>query len=213
MSGNLLRRIAVALVAVLAVVSFVPAAGHCPFCGGAGQTMIGEVNQAALVLFGSFENAKADPDNFGQGTTDLAIDTVIKNNEALGDKKLLTVARYIPVQKNKKTKYIVFCDVFKGKIDPYRTLPVESDGDFVKYLKGALAIKDKPAADRLKFYFNYLDNPEIEINSDAYQEFANADYKDYHDMAKELSAARISILTYVNCEFICERNVECRGRL
>src|SRR5262249_36277524 len=85
----------------------------------------------------------------------------------------------------------VFCDVFKGKIDPYRGVPVQADSDMVKYLTGAQAVKDKDVSARLRFYFDYLDNKEIEISNDAYKEFGNADYKDYRDMAKKLPANKL----------------------
>jgi len=80
----------------------------------------------------------------------------------------------------------------KGKIDPYRGVPVPADSDIVKYLQGALAVKDKPVSERLKFFFNYLDNPDTEIANDAYKEFGNADYKDFRDMAKELPADKVA---------------------
>jgi hypothetical protein len=166
-------------------------AGACPFCSMQGQTLIGDVNQASMVLYGSFTNAKLDQSGeFGQGTTDLTIDAVIKKHEILGDQKVLTLPRYVPPTDN-KTKFLVFCDVFKGKIDPYRGVPVQADSDMVKYLTGALALKDKDIGTRLRFYFDYLDNKEIEISNDAYKEFGNADYKDYRDMAKQLPADKI----------------------
>jgi hypothetical protein len=164
----------------------------CPFCSMQGQTLIGDVNQASMVLYGTFANAKLDASGDGQGTTELHIDAVIKKHEILGDKKVIIVPRYVPTDKDNKVKFLVFCDVFKGKIDPYRGVPVQADSDMVKYLEGALAVKDKPIGERLRFYFDYLDNKEVEIANDAYKEFANADYKDYCDMAKKLPADKIA---------------------
>src|SRR3989442_10049293 len=60
------------------------------------------------------------------------------------------------------------------------------------YLKGALAIKDEKMPKRLRFFFDYLDNADTEVSNDAYKEFANADYKDYHDMAKSLPADKVA---------------------
>jgi hypothetical protein len=179
------------LLVLLAGLSFAHAAVCCPFCSMQGQTLIGDVNQASMVLYGSFTNAKLEAGGDGsQGTTDLQIDAVIKKHQILGDKKVITLPRYIP-RTDKKTKFLVFCDVFQGKIDPYRGVPVQADSDMVKYLEGALAVKDKNVGARLRFYFDYLDNKEIEIATDAYKEFANADYKDYRDMSKNLPAEKI----------------------
>jgi hypothetical protein len=157
-----------------------------------GQTLTGDINQASMVLYGTLANAKLDPNaGLGQGTTDLRIESVIKKHEILGDQKVVTLPRYVPTDKD-NTKFLIFCDVFKGKIDPYRGVPVKATSDIVKYLQGAIAVKDKPIAERLKFFFDYLDNADIEIANDAYKEFGNAGYNDYRDMAKRLPAAKIA---------------------
>lgn len=167
-------------------------ANACPFCSMQGQTLTGDVNQASMVLYGTLSNAQlAANGDFGQGTTDLTIEAVIKRHEILGDKKVITLPRYVPTGKD-PTKFLIFCDVFKGKIDPYRGVPVPADSDIVKYLTGALEVKDKPVSQRLKFFFNYLDNKDTEIANDAYKEFGNSDYKDFRDMAVSLPADRIA---------------------
>jgi hypothetical protein len=189
------RRFAVVFTAVLAIAWLLPLAPakSCPFCSMQGQTLVGDVNQASMVLYGTFTNAKLDAGgDAGQGTTDLAIEAVIKKHEILANQKTITLPRYVPTNKDSKVKFLVFCDVFKGKIDPYRGIPVQADSDMVKYLEGALSIKDKPIGDRLRYYFDYLDNKEVEISNDAYKEFSNASYQDYHELAKKLPADKIA---------------------
>jgi hypothetical protein len=166
---------------------------ECPFCSMQGQTLVGDIGQASMVLYGTFTNAQLNGNGQDGGTTDLAIEAVIKKHEILGDQKKITLPRYIPpAEKGAKVKFLVFCDVFKGAIDPYRGVPVAADSDMVKYLEGAMACKDKQIGDRLRFYFDYLDNKEPEVSNDAYKEFGNADYKDYKEMAKHLPAAKIA---------------------
>ena len=165
---------------------------ECPFCSMQGQTLIGDIGQASMVLYGTFTNAQLNGNGQEGGTTDLVVEAVIKKHEILGDQKKITLPRYIPpAEKGAKVKFLVFCDVFKGAIDPYRGVPVAADSNMVKYLQGALTCKDKPIGDRLRFYFDYLDDKEPEISNDAYKEFGNADYKDYREMAKHLPAAKI----------------------
>jgi hypothetical protein len=178
-----------AFVVVVALISFLTApTPACPFCSMQGQTLTGEVAQASMVLYGSLANAKED----GEGSTDLLIDVVVKPNEILGKRKVLTLARYLTPATDAKYKYLFFFDVFKGKIDPYRGMAVKADSDLPKYLHGALAVKDKQPNDRLRFFFDYLDNADPEISNDAYKEFGNADYKDYREMAAHLPADRIA---------------------
>lgn len=189
MAGTVMRCMLV--VALMLLASVLPLSA-CPFCGGQGQTLTGEVNEAGLVLYGTLGEAKLDPkSDFGQGSTKFNIEAVLKNHEVLGNKKEIILPRYLPTDE-KTPKYLIFAGVFKGKIDPYRGVPVKSSSDIVKYLMGALAVKDKPVGDRLRFSFDYLDNADIEISNDAYKEFANADYRDYSVMAKGLPAAKIA---------------------
>jgi hypothetical protein len=164
----------------------------CPFCTQQGQTLTGQVEQATLVLYGTLSNAVLkDPDSL-EGTTDLKIETVVKDHKFLDGRKVITLNRYVPPPTEGKWKYLVFCDVFKGKLDPYSGLAVKADSDIAGYLKGALAVKDKKVEERLRFFFDYLDNADTEISNDAYKEFANADYKDYAVMAGKLPAERIA---------------------
>jgi hypothetical protein len=190
-----LLSLALAFPALVLLVSFAYA---CPFCGMQGPTLTGEVAQAKLVLYGDLTNAKEQAN--GDGTTDLVVESVIKNELAgkkddplASNNKVVQLDRFLnPLGESGKYRYLVYCDYFRGKIDPYRTVPVIKDGGMAKYLRGALEHKDETIAKRLRFFFDYLDNPDLEISNDAYKEFGNADYKDYKDMAKDLPAERVA---------------------
>jgi hypothetical protein len=185
------RRQYVLGIAVLAWAALAPAARACPFCTMQGQTLTTEVGQASMVLYGTLQNANLNPNGgYNEGTTDLAIEAVIKDHETVAGKKVITLNRYVPP--DEKYKFLVFCDVFKGKVDPYRGMAVKADSDIAKYLTGALKVKDKDVGARLSYFFNYLDDADLEVSNDAYKEFANADYKDYRDMAKKLPADKIA---------------------
>jgi hypothetical protein len=152
-----------------------------------GQTLAGEVAGADMVLYGTLTNADAKDE-----TTDLNIDAVVKTHDFVKDKKTVTLPKYVPPDATGQYKFLVFCYVFKGKLDPYRGMAMKPDSDIVKYLNGVQGLKDKKAGERLKFFFNYLDNADPEIAMDSFKEFANADYKDYRDMAKTLPAEKIA---------------------
>jgi hypothetical protein len=210
-----LLSLVIALSSLALLASFIHA---CPFCGMTGPTLTGEVDQAKLVLYGQLTNAKEQAN--GDGSTDLIVEAVIKNelagkkddplrNYKTGKKddssrngkaegaathvdSHVQLARYLPpLGEGEKYRYLVYCDYFRGKIDPYRVVPVK-DGDMAKYLLGALEHKDESISKRLRFFFDYLDSPDLEISNDAYKEFGNADYKDYKDMAKDLPAERVA---------------------
>jgi hypothetical protein len=194
------RRLLVLLVPMICAWGLlaVPSVASCPFCNAEGQTLTKEINLASLVIFGTLKEGKLSSDGI-DGTTDFIVENTIKRHDILDKaikkvdgKQMLTLSRYLGGDREKNYKWVIFCDVFKGKIDPYRGMPVKKDSDPSKYLAGALAVKDKPQPERLKFFFKYLDDPDVEISNDAYKEFAYADYKDYKDMAKELPADKIA---------------------
>ena len=127
----------------------------CPFCTMQGQTLVGEVNQASMVLFGNLKNAKLGNADGTDGTTEFEVLSVIKDHPIRKQSKSLTLPRYVPPDKDGKYKFLLFCEVYKEKLDPYRGVAIPPDSDIVKYLQGALALKDQPVAKKLGFYFDY----------------------------------------------------------
>jgi len=166
-----------ALAAGIALVLVPTAAVACPFCPSAGQTLLGEVNQAHLIVFGTLTNAQRDPNEFGKGTTDMEIEVIVKDHQFLKGKKKITLPRYVPDTKD-KSKYLVFCEIYKGELDPYRGEAVPTDSKIAEYLKGAIDLKDKDMPARLHYFFKHFDAADWAIAADAFQEFSNAEYKD-----------------------------------
>lgn len=180
------------LTAVSAVLALASPALACPFCGMQNQqTLAVEIGQASLVVYGTLANARLNPDGgFGQGSTELHVEGYLKSNPQVGEPKVIVLPRYLPTG-NDTSRFLVFCDLFKGKIDPFRGVPVKQGSDLIPYLKGAVAARDKPIAARLRFYFDYLDSADTEVSNDAFKEFANADYKDFREMAAHLPPEKI----------------------
>jgi hypothetical protein len=176
--------------AAIALVSLPAAAVACPFCPSAGQTLLGEVNQAHLIVFGTLTNAQRDPNEFGKGTTDMEIEVIVKDHQFLKGKKKITLPRYVPETKD-KSKYLVFCEIYKGELDPYRGEAVPTDSKIAEYLKGAIDLKDKDMPARLHYFFKNFDSADWAISADAFQEFSNADYKDVRVAAAKMDPDQI----------------------
>jgi hypothetical protein len=181
------RRLLFPFLALFAWALLAVPSSACPFCTQQGQTLTGEVGQATMVLLGKLTDADEKANN-GEGATTLIIEQIVKDNDWRAKRMKLVLPRYVP----QEGRYLVFCDVFKDKLDPYRGFPVADDSDVGKYLKGALELKDEKPGKRLRFFFDFLDNADVEVSNDAFKEFANADYKDYRDMAKSLPPEKIA---------------------
>jgi hypothetical protein len=166
----------------------------CPACTPTGTTLAAEVTQADMILYGTLSNPKLDPTDgaLNKGTTDLTIDLVIKPHDIVKGKKTITIPRYVPPDMGGKDyKHLIFFNVVNGQLDPYRGDIFPADSTLPEYLKGALAVREKDSVTRLRFFFDYLEDKDIVISSDAYNEFAVADYKDIREIAPKLPVATL----------------------
>ncbi len=169
------------------------AADYCPFCGGMqGQTLVKEVQQARFVLYGVPSNPQIKRDAEGReySTTDFTIEEVVKTDPFLKNKKTLTLPRYIPPSAAGDEKMLVFCDLSNDQPDTYLMMSVK-DVAVIKYLKEAMKVDEKDVSKRLRFYFNYLDHFDNEVASDAYKEFAKADYAEVVKLVKDYGDAEM----------------------
>jgi hypothetical protein len=177
------------LAVMLSLVAVLPSPG-CPFCSeNTGPTLVGDFSQASMVLYGSFTNPKIGANGL-DGTTDFVIDKVLKPHEALKGIKNSTVT--LPRHVLAKNKFVVFIDVYKGNLDPYRGVEVQANSELVKYLEGAVKLEKSSPPERLRFAFDFLNSADFDVAMDAYREFAKADYKDYRGMANKLPASVIA---------------------
>ncbi len=166
----------------------------CPFCATQGRTLASEVDQAMMIVYGTLSNPIRDPNDFSKGTTELNIKTIIKDHELLKNRKSITLPRYIPVDEKKgkkKNYYLIFIDVYKDTLDPYRGEPVDEGSKIADYLKGAIQIRSKSNEEKLKYFFDYLDNKEPMISLDAEMEFGNIDYPAFEKIAKTFPKKKV----------------------
>jgi hypothetical protein len=164
----------------------------CTLCGANvpnTATLRQEFAVSKAVLYGTLANAKLNAAGNG-GSVDLQVDSVLKSDASLANKKTVQLAKYVPVDPKDPPKYLIFCDIFGGKVDPYRAYPLKSAA-IVDYLRGAAALdpKDKTAA--LLYFFRYLDHADADVAADAYLEFAKANDQEVGQVAKKLDADKL----------------------
>jgi len=169
-------------------------AGLCPFCTEEkGPTLVGDFNQATIVLVGTFSDPRraGGKGDLESGTTKFTIEQCLKGADQpfVKGKSVIIVPRYLPPT---QSKFVIFCDVYQGNIDPYRGVELVKNSNLVEYLMKSLALKDQPIGKRLRHCFDYLDSVDPDVALDAYREFARADYIDYRDMAKSLPADKVA---------------------
>ncbi len=159
----------------------------CPFCAAEGQTYSTELNEARIVIVARPISADIDKE-----TTEIEIETVIKDDPSRGKKTRFVLSRYIdPTPLGTKGKFLLFCEIYKDKLDAYRGMFIKEDSKLPAYCQKLVELKGKPASVRLETLFEYLDHSDLDVSGDAYKEFAYADYKDLKAMYKGLPAEKI----------------------
>ncbi len=178
------------LFALGGLLPLVPGGHASPICceGERGLPLLQQFGEAKIVILGHFENAKPAANGVDGGSSELVIERVYKDHEMIKGMTRITLPRYIA---DSKTKFIIFCDVYKGKIDAYKGTALVNEKEMLRYVDGAMKLKDRPPAERLRFAFDFLNSPEVEVAMDAYREYARSDYNDYKEMAKKLPAEKL----------------------
>jgi hypothetical protein len=164
----------------------------CPFCN-ASQTITQSVQEADVAFVATLSGSKpivssqaGGPD----GETTARLVKVLRSHPAVENKKELILPRYIPAAEQQEVRYLIYATVVDGVVDPYRASPVEST-EMVDYLAAAVEQPNRKPAERVAFFFRYLDHAEPTIANDAYAEFAAAPYKDVRSAAAHFDADRI----------------------
>jgi hypothetical protein len=178
---------------VLLMLAVSAPAQACSLCGASLRQAPTFRQEAALetarvIIIGTAENAQL---NGTTGTTDLRINEVLRSDPALEGKKVIPVERYLPIDDPKHPpRYLVFCDLFKGKFDPFRGVPLKS-ADSVEYARKVMKLDPKDITGNLLFFFRYLDSAEVEIGRDAFLEFAKASDQDIAHVAGKLDPTKL----------------------
>jgi hypothetical protein len=184
---------ALALALMLALPCPAPA---CTLCSGNPQTAVTTRlagQQAKLVLYGIMSNPRLDPAGSGapgSGRTDFRIEKVLKSDPFITGKKVIEVPRYVPVSPKSPARYVLFCDVYKGKLDPYRGMPIQS-ADTLAYVQGTLALDPKNTVASLLFFFRYLDHADQDLANDAFIEFTKANDQEIGQVAARLAPDKV----------------------
>ena len=178
---------------VLLMVAVSAPAEACSLCGASllqAPTLRQEaaLETARVIIIGTAQNAQL---NGTTGTTDLRINEVLRSDPALEGKKVIPIERYLPIDDPKKPpRYLVFCDVFKGKFDPFRGVPLKS-AESLEYARKVMKLDPKDITGNLLFFFRYLDSADVEIGRDAFLEFAKASDRDIARVAGKLDPTKL----------------------
>lgn len=167
----------------------------CTLCIGDYKSRLSlrqEVEQAKMVLYGTITKSRLVPGT-ANGISELRVDGVLKSHDFLGKRQTIELPRYLPVDPKDPPRFLVFCDIFDGKVDPYRGIPAKSPA-LVEYVKEASRLDPKDSTRALLYFFRHLDDRDPEIANDAFLEFAKANDAEVGAVASKLSADKLRAL-------------------
>jgi hypothetical protein len=122
--------------------------------------------------------------------SDLHLTEVLRNDPILAGRKVIELSRYVPNDDKNPTRFLVFCDVFREKLDPFRGIPLKSDAA-AEYARKVLKLDPKDTTNNLLFFFRYLESADPEVARDAFLEFAKATDPEIARVAPRLDPARL----------------------
>jgi hypothetical protein len=166
----------------------------CSLCVSAvrKETLGQELDRANLIVFGYAAKPRLNTQPGalpGSGATDFHIEKIVKRDPTLGEPKVLALDRYIPVlDPADPPRFLLFCNVFQGKLDPYLGRQTKSSA-VVDYLIHARDERARGKAAALLYYAKFLDHPDELIAEDAFLEFARSGDEEVGQVAKKLPPA------------------------
>jgi hypothetical protein len=186
------------LITVLVVVESIGSgrAAAMPCCTLPPRPLREQLAEAQVVMCGTTANPRVlkSETNDKVEVTDFHIKRVVKMHPIVGGAQVIELPRYIATDP-KKDMFLIFCDVWQGKLDPYQGIPVTSAA-VIDYLQEVAPLNPADRTGILAHAYRYLDHADPVIAEDAWVEFSrDADRgpgADYRPLAECLSADRIA---------------------
>lgn len=169
------------------LISPLPAALACPFCGVAQMTLteqLAQADAAALVQWvGGEKDTEAKP-----GNTTYQVKQVVKGPKSLAKDQKVTLDRY-RTAKPGDLFFLLGTDIGDGKGLEWGS-PLEVSETSFNYMAQAPS-PEAPPAKRLAYFLKFMEFPDPIVSNDAFGEFANAQYKDIEQIADQLPKEKI----------------------
>lgn len=171
-----MRRILTAPALIAATLLVSPAWGDCPlhiqnrqYLASSDFTSAKGIIVAKL-LRSSPLDGKADGIS---GTSEWEILRVLRPHALIPHGKI-TLDRHVSM--DPKDHIVIFFDVHKGKLDPFKGRIGKADSAYPQFVVGAPTWKEnatpRARAERLPFFFGYFEHPEEDIANEAFNEWA-----------------------------------------
>lgn len=142
----------------------------CPFCAKFTRSYLDEVRDADAVAFGVLHPAENSMDR-----TKFTISLIVRPGGDLAVNSSMLLVQSVRGAEQQTIRRLVF---LRKEGDEWKAERIDKSSlAFAEYLRNAWKLFDEPAARRMAFFFNHLNDPDEKISADAYVEFAKASFR------------------------------------
>ncbi len=164
---------------VVAVLGLNRPVSACPFCDAVSQTFAEEIDSMNLAILVKYvRKGELDPATEEIASSVFEVVEVLKGDGSVQPGQELNIHYF------GKTTEGLFVVMGTEGPDVIWTSPISLSKDGVEYLRNVVQLPDSPQ--RLEFFLKYLEHPDEMLARDAYDEFANAPYKDIVELGPTL---------------------------
>jgi hypothetical protein len=175
------------LLVVLCLVALSGPARCLGWFGSDNRTLSQHAVDSTFIVYGVLE---LPPPREEQSSDEVIVTDIVKSHRLAGGLKVLRLSSKVRIEDRKDPpRYLIYCDLFKGKIDPYRV--VSATPAVVPYLKGLLAIDARDPVRWLRYCFDYLEHADNAIAQDAYDELNSSPRRELCRTARTFPPARL----------------------
>jgi hypothetical protein len=146
------------------------------------QSLLDRYLNAPILVAGRFQNAVEPNNALPNGQSELVLDDILVPHDVLKGRKTILVPRTVLT----KGKFLVAMEIYKGQLDAYHGTEIDDKGEVVKYVRGALKLKNKSLHARLCYSVDFLQSPDTEVAACADLELRRASYPDFRKVAESL---------------------------
>ncbi|MFO0919359.1 MAG: hypothetical protein U0872_13735 [Planctomycetaceae bacterium] len=177
-----MRRVFFGLVVAGLVVSATMSVLACPFCAGPQLTLAEQVQEADAVLLVKWVGGVPAKDQDPGSTNYEVVEALRKDQEKkFPPGEAVSLVRYRVAKPG--DLFLLLGTKMGATLDWGSPLEISKEG--FHYLKGVPSPKLAPT-ERLEYFLGYLEHPDSMISTDAYGEFAKANYEDIVQLAKKM---------------------------
>ena len=130
-----------------------------------------ECQSAPIVFTAWVESNRLSSANEQTGVSTLRLIGAVRHPPLVALPERITIDRFIPINQNRPSQaYLIFADINKDKLDPYRGIPIERPDVAREYLRGMLGLNPAEDQKRIEFAFSHLQSSEPEVVRDSFVE-------------------------------------------